>query len=71
MIKIERGIPVPRSRSPLRAIFAQMKVGDSFLITDDMHLPSVRSGASRYGLDTGGKFTVRKSPNGPRCWRIK
>lgn len=69
-IRIESGVPLPRSRSALKEAFGRMGVGDSFLVTSDMNLSSVRAAATRYGIDHGITFTVRKSPKGPRCWRV-
>lgn len=67
-IVVERGIPVP-TRYP----FAEMAVGDSFLVPAHVKRSAVSVSALRYGKANGGKrFTVRKTQEGAlRCWRIK
>ena len=66
MIKIESGIPMP-AKFP----FAEMKVGDSFLIPAGVNKGTVAVYANRYAKKTGTKFTTRKTPEGYRCWRIE
>lgn len=57
-IKIEKGIKRPRMfKYPLH----EMKVGDSFLITDAKKAVFLR----------GYKFSVFTVKEGCRCWRIK
>jgi len=65
-IKIESHIPFP-AKFP----FAEMKVGDSFLVPVGTHKNTVAVYATRYARKTGTKFTVRKTPEGYRCWRIE
>lgn len=69
-LEIESNVPLPKERGVIKPVLAQMKVGDSFLV-DGVDLGSVRSTAYRYGLETKRKFVVRKSPKGPRCWRVE
>jgi hypothetical protein len=67
VIKIESGIPMP-AKFP----FAEMKVGDSFLVPEGMNKSTVAVYANRYAKKTGyAKFTVRKTAEGYRCWRIE
>jgi hypothetical protein len=65
-IKIESGIPMP-AKFP----FAKMKIGDSFLIPVGVNKSTVSVYANRHAKKTGTKFTVRKTPDGYRCWRIE
>lgn len=65
-IKIEPGIPMP-AKFP----FAEMKVGDSFLVPAKASKNTVAVYATRHARKTGTKFTVRKTPEGYRCWRIE
>ena len=65
-IKIESGIPMP-AKFP----FAEMKVGDSFLVPDGTNRSTVAVYANRHGKKTGTKFTLRRTPEGIRCWRIE
>lgn len=65
-MKLEKDIPfVSKQSYP----FASMEVGDSFLVVPD-RLRSTRVLASLFGQGSGRKFTVRKTPEGHRCWRI-
>lgn len=74
-MKIEKGVPCPYSgrRDGPQYPFSEMEVGDSFLIPKEMNYINVRYGyfsfVHRRGLDW--KFTVRKTPEGHRCWRIR
>lgn len=66
-IKIDKDVPLPDSYK--KWPFPEMEVGDSFWITSS-HVKSVRTCAHVYGKKTGKKFTVRKTGNGYRCWRL-
>lgn len=67
MIKIESGIPMP-TKFP----FAEMKVNDSFLIPAGVNKGTVAVYATRHAKKTGyAKFTIRKTAEGYRCWRIE
>jgi hypothetical protein len=65
-IKIESGIPMP-AKFP----FAEMKVGDSFLVPESTSRNVVTVYARRHAIKTGMKFTIRKTSEGYRCWRIE
>ncbi len=65
-IKIESGIPMP-AKFP----FAEMKLGDSFLVPESTSRNVVTVYARRHAIKTGMKFTIRQTPEGYRCWRIK
>lgn len=62
---VESNIPTP-TRYP----FAQMKVGDSFAIPDEIKSGSIKVNASRYGKQNNMKFTIRRTADGYRCWRV-
>ena len=62
---IDKNIPVPGLYP-----FAHMQVGDSFLLLPTMRRATVSVAAQRYGAKHGAKFTVRKVPEGFRCWRV-
>lgn len=65
-MKIESGIPIPASFP-----FAQMQVGDSFQVPDDIKRTAVNVAAKRWGDKHAAKFTVRSMPDRTiRCWRI-
>lgn len=66
-MKVDKNIPFPTSRYP----FGDMEVGDSFLLPTEVRRASVHSLAIRFGRDKGIKFSIRKTPEGFRCWRIK
>jgi hypothetical protein len=69
---IESGIPLPKpaTRSGSKYPFAQMRIGDSFVVDkrQDQFGNTVIYGAKQ----TGFKFTTRKiDANSTRIWRIK
>ena len=66
-MKVEKNISLP-SKFP----FAQMKVGDSFAVPEDVSRTAVSISALRYSRKHGGKFTVRLMPDRSlRCWRLE
>lgn len=70
---IEKDIPVPeitRGRRPRSYPFDKMSVGDSFEVPAKKN-NSVRVCAAQYGKQNGLKFSVRKTENGTRVWRVK
>lgn len=73
MATIEKGIPIPMSRSRSRVYpFGEMEVGDSFLIKyGDKDVRTMYSSASYYGKRNSKKFTIRQTPEGIRVWRTK
>lgn len=64
-IKVEKNILMPRQWP-----FDEMQVGDSFAVPPNAKRPAVNVAAMRYGRKHNMKFTVRKTPEGYRCWRI-
>lgn len=66
MVKVESGISMPQ-----RYPFKDMQVGDSFLLPPGVKRTAVNVAALRYGRKHGMKFTIRKVPEGFRCWRIE
>jgi hypothetical protein len=64
-MKIEKNIPLP-----IKYPFAQMEVGDSFLLPEGMKRNAASVAAMRYGNPLGRRFTIRKTPEGFRCWRV-
>jgi len=69
MIKIEKGIPFKSNENDLP--FEKMKVGDSFLVPNNILYTTVRVRANQYSKNKKTKFSVKKTPDGYRCWRIK
>lgn len=75
MLKIDKGIPIPRhSKGPKpKYPFAQMSIGDSFFAAEGKSTISASScqNAKRHG----GKFTMRATVEdgvpGYRVWRIE
>lgn len=63
---IEKNIPLP-SRFP----FANMQVGDSFLVPETAKRSTVSVAARRYGEKHGWRFSVRLTEDRKlRCWRV-
>lgn len=70
--KIETGVPIPtvcgkQERYP----FGEMEVGNSFSF-EGVEVSNVRQAASQHKRRKKNKvkFTVRKTLNGYRCWRV-
>jgi hypothetical protein len=55
---------------PPKYPWATMKIGDSFLFPDHLKSQSCYNIAKYGGLRNGVKFSVRKTDEGYRCWRI-
>lgn len=69
MIKIEKGVPVPKGRNRYR--FAEMEVGDSFLIPPDVKATTGVSMAGAASRQYSPKrFVGRLMPEGRRIWRV-
>jgi hypothetical protein len=77
MITIDKGIPVPTMRiRPSKYPWADMDVGDSFLVeatAEEMKArsASISRGATAAAKQLGRKFTVRKVDGGVRVWRTE
>lgn len=70
MFQIEKSVPVPATRVNAVYPFAQMAVGDSFLVpSDQAKAASVRACASAYSKRNGVKFVCKKTDDGIRVWR--
>lgn len=69
-VKIDKGVPLPDHHLQVYP-FKDMQVGDSFLLPKGISSASVRTQASRNGRELGRTFSVRKTPEGFRCWRVK
>jgi hypothetical protein len=67
-IKIDDNVPMPmtwKNKYPLM----EMEVGQSFVVPAETKIPAFRRVASFHRSD-GRRFSVRKTPDGYRCWRI-
>lgn len=62
---IESGIPIPFTPG-ISATLRSLAVGDSFLMPDEWKLTSLKSTMQT----VGGKFALRKTPEGYRVWRL-
>jgi len=65
--KIEKGVPFVDSHKTYP--FAEMDVGDSFLVPHNT-APKAQPAASAYGYKHGKKFATRNTADGLRIWRI-
>ncbi len=74
LAKIEKGIPIPAHNGDgtRKYPFSSMEVGDSFLL-NGQNPTSVSGAAISFGkaYNRNQKFSVRKTPDGYRCWRVK
>lgn len=65
-MKIDKNIPLP-AKYP----FAEMQVGDSFLVPEGISRTSIGVAAKRFGDKHGMRFTIRLNEKRLlRCWRI-
>lgn len=69
-MKIQKGIPIPPS-TRVKYPFAEMKVGDSFLIEGEGYPKLVYAAAYSFGNYHNKSFIVRRAPDCYRCWRTK
>ena len=69
MIAIDKKVPMPPPHaSKQKYPFETMEVGDSFAVPHSVQLgPAAHAWAKRH---PGVKFSVRKVPEGKRCWRV-
>lgn len=68
-VQIEKGIPIPGRGGSSKYPWADLQVGDSFLLSSD-NAPSASSlstGAKKAGI----KIKVREVENGVRVWRTE
>lgn len=82
MFTIDHNVPIPpsnphagghrKARQPyLRYPFAEMKVGDSFLVPAEI-APRASSAAGNYAkANKPMKFLTRQTPEGLRIWRTQ
>jgi hypothetical protein len=74
---IESSVAMPKPRAP-KGYFvpgvrvSDMKIGDSFLIGQKSasEIKVIRVKASNQSTALGYSLTIRKTPEGYRCWRI-
>lgn len=64
--KIERGIPIPTTRSGRWDWMDKLEVGDSFIVAAGK-IATIRNAASRRGMKIA---TRRHSSNEYRVWRV-
>lgn len=65
---VERGVPVPKTRTLRRYPFSLLDVGDSFFVPGGnvLHMRSCAGWHQRKGK----RFTVRAADGGARVWRV-
>lgn len=72
-IVIEKEVPIPtpgRKGAPIYP-FAQMKIGDSFLLSKKLG-SAAKSSAYKYAAEhLGFRFSARDLPEGVRIWRVE
>ena len=68
-IQIEKGVPVPKARTPMKYPFEKMEVGDSFFVPKSQG--NVSSAAVYWQKrHKGRRFVTRAENGGARCWRV-
>jgi hypothetical protein len=72
---IETGVEIPGrkgGRQGSKYPFAQMSVGQSFLVGSDVKVSTIRSAIGAFSKDKPEyKFAVRDTPEGVRVWRVE
>lgn len=72
-LKFDDGIPMPikQSGSPMVLALKNIAVGQSFIVPIRPNgRPYTSANFNGYGKKLGMKFSVRKTEQGERCWRI-
>ena len=68
-MKIEKNVPMPQRGYDLP--FAQMEVGDSFVLPEVVSHSYARLLIHKFQKSDGKKkFSLRRIANGYRCWRV-
>ena len=71
MYKVESGIPLPKKKIAGNFPFDNMKVGDSFLLNGKApQTVGYLAAVFARQQEPKWKFTIRKTEQGYRCWRI-
>lgn len=71
MIKIEKGIPIPKKERKSKYPLAEMQIGDSFLIDlDGKKSEGTKTYICTSSTKLGIKTIVREIPEGLRVWRV-
>ena len=76
MIKIEKGVPVPKNITrKAKYPFREMEVGDSFFITDKVDAERTRkkvsAAATMFCQNKDYKFKTQTFDSGVRIWRVE
>ena len=69
-IEIEKNVPMPFGYQTTKGVWSSLRsmaVGDSFKVPEEMSVSTLRSTVSN--AEFRGKFSVRKTADGFRCWR--
>ena len=67
MYKIDKNIPLPKSRGKWQMLYDDMAVGDSVVVENYNHAKSFVASIHR----NGGKAKLRPIENGVRVWLVK
>ena len=70
-IKIQKNIAMPKNRTGRpKYPWKELKIGESFLFPEGLSNGGMHSNAQATGRRINRKFSIRKTPEGYRCWRI-
>jgi len=70
-IRVEKGVPMP-SANVAKYPWRQMEIGDSFLFPEDVSGDTASNNAAAASKRLAPKrFSVRKTQDGYRCWRVE
>jgi hypothetical protein len=68
-ITIDESVPFSEGLVTSKYPFKDLKVGQSFLLPLGGSVGTVRGIASQQHRESDKRFTIRKTPDGYRCWR--
>lgn len=74
IVRIDKNVPMPQPAPrgrPNRYPWKNMEVGDSFLFPKGIALAACRTMAWDAGRKLKRKFSVMKTSDGTRCWRVE
>lgn len=68
-IKIDKDIPLPVQGKDLP--FGKMEVGDSFLVPRNISHSYMQQLVHKAQKKLAWQFSLRRTKDGPRCWRVE
>ena len=70
MIKIEKGVPLPKEKKASAYPVREMEIGDSFFIAGASIQGKEQAACRQMAGNRGFKLTIRTVEGGLRVWRV-